>query len=391
MRGPLELLTTPSSADFTAADEIALAFAEALKNRTFSCAAMVIGTADRALFLHCWGAAQWGGSPIDETTWFDLASLTKPLVTTLLCANAVERRLFSLDDSLGRFFPNGLVPSDKKAITIRQLLAHCSGLPPYLPFYKELIRLPFPARQTALLDWIVTTPLLASPGKTTAYSDLGFIVLGKILQTVQQDSLDKLAHRFIFAPLSIDAPAFFKFEPVSDPTIPPDLPHANDFHVAATEHCPWRQRLLMGEVHDENAYCLGGVAAHAGLFGTAAGVYHLLAHLFRSYRDKPADALLSSDVLKTFWRRQEIDRQSTWALGFDTPSAVNSNAGRFFSANTIGHLGFTGTSFWMDLDQEVMVILLTNRVHPTRSNEKIREFRPLIHNLAMKAYYELSK
>ena len=384
-------MTSHSSADFAAREEIERAFAEGLKNRTFSGAVLLIGTADRILFHRCWGTTQWGGSPVDKATRFDLASLTKPLVTALLCAVAVERRWFTLDDVLGSFFAHDLVPSDKQSITVRQLLAHCSGLPAYLPFYRELIRQPFVARELELLSRILRTPLLASPGTTTVYSDLGFVVLGAILQSVLQGPLDQLAQQFIFQPLAISELEFLPFAPSSDPTLPPDLPQRQDFHFAATELCPWRRRLLLGEVHDENAYCLGGVAAHSGLFGTAAGVYQLLAHLLAAYQKQSASPLVSSDLLETIWRRQEIDGHSTWALGFDTPSAVNSTAGRFFSAGSVGHLGFTGTSFWMDLEQDVIVVLLTNRVHPTRHNESLREFRPLVHNLAMKAYYESCK
>lgn len=359
--------------------------------RTFSGAVLLIGSADRILFQRCWGATQWGGPPVELATRFDLASLTKPLVTTLLCAVAVERRWISLDDSLGSFFANDFVPLDKRTITVRQLLAHGSGLPAYLPFYRELIRQPLAAREPELLSWVLRTPLLAGPGRTSVYSDLGFILLGAILQTVLQGPLDQLARQFIFQPLPINELGFLPFAPSSDPTLPPELPHRQDFQFAATELCPWRRRLLLGEVHDENAYCLGGVAGHSGLFGTAAGVYRLLAHLLAAYQKKSASPLVSSDLLQTLWRRQKIDGHSTWTLGFDTPSAVNSTAGRLFSAASVGHLGFTGTSFWMDLEQDVIVVLLTNRVHPTRENERMREFRPLLHDLAMKAYYDLFK
>lgn len=367
------------------------AFAEGLKTQTFSGAVLLIGSADRILFQRCWGTTQWGGSPVELATRFDLASLTKPLITALLCAVAVERRWISLEDALGSFFAHDCVPSDKQSITIRQLLAHGSGLPAYRPFYQELIRQPLAGRGSELLSRVLHTPLLAVPGRTTVYSDLGFIVLGAILQTVLQGPLDQLARQFIFQPLAITELGFLPFAPASDPTVPPDLPHQQQFSYAATELCPWRRRLLLGEVHDENAYCLGGVAGHSGLFGTAAGVYQLLAHLLAAYQKQSAGPLVSSDLLQTFWRRQKIDGHSTWTLGFDTPSAVNSTAGRLFSASSVGHLGFTGTSFWMDLEQDVIVVLLTNRVHPTRENERMREFRPLLHDLAMKAYYDLFK
>jgi CubicO group peptidase (beta-lactamase class C family) len=163
------------------------------------------------------------------------------------------------------------------------------------------------------------------------------------------------------------------------------FPGLNALHssapFAATEQCPWRNRLVIGQVHDENAYVVGGVEGHAGLFGSAAAVHKLLLELLSVFHGKSVHRLFQTELVRLFFRRLPgTDR----ALGFDIPSDENSSAGGYFSVNTVGHLGFTGTSFWMDLDRSIIVILLTNRVHPNRDNEAIKVFRPTLHNEVMK-------
>jgi CubicO group peptidase (beta-lactamase class C family) len=149
---------------------------------------------------------------------------------------------------------------------------------------------------------------------------------------------------------------------------------------AATEDCLWRKKVMRGYVHDENAYVLGGYSGHAGLFGTAEEVY-VLADLLRGHFLGQRADYLKPETVKTFFSRQDIVNGSTWALGWDTPSAQHSSSGRYFSTNSVGHLGFTGTSVWMDLEKDIIVVFLTNRIHPTRNNEKIKTFRPEIHDL----------
>lgn len=156
---------------------------------------------------------------------------------------------------------------------------------------------------------------------------------------------------------------------------------------AATEVCPWRKRLLVGEVSDENAWALGGVAGHAGLFGTARGVFAFVSHLRDIYTKECRKSFVSPEILQLFWTRAGLPEDSTWALGYDTPSPVGSSAGRYFSQKSVGHLGFTGTSFWFDLQRDRIVVLLSNRVHPTRENEAFKKFRPVVHDLVMEAVY----
>ncbi|KPK19544.1 MAG: hypothetical protein AMK69_24210, partial [Nitrospira bacterium SG8_3] len=151
---------------------------------------------------------------------------------------------------------------------------------------------------------------------------------------------------------------------------------------AATQDCPWRKRVIQGEVDDENAWALGGYSGHAGLFGPAEEV-HVIVNLLREHYLGMRDDYLKPETVRTFFTRQDMVEGSDWCLGWDSRAEENSSAGRYFSRNSVGHTGFTGTSVWMDLDRDIVVVLLTNRVHPARENEKIKTFRPVLHDLIM--------
>jgi len=317
---------------------------------------------------------------------------------------------FRLEDTLDRFWASN-VSREKTAITIRHLLSHSSGLPAYKPFYSALLKIPAPQRRTMLLRWILETPLLHPPGKAAVYSDLGYILLGILLETVWEQSLDRLLERMLRSFRSgtpwtreangsessaeelspADEVAFAPLQVFPDPELPPVRMGKKRLSYAATEHCPWRRRLLEGEVHDENAYCLGGIAAHAGLFGTPRNVRTVLDFLWKARSTAPAHIPWLRDVVGEFWERQRWVPQSTWALGFDTPTPGQSSAGSRFSHLSVGHLGYTGTSFWLDPDRELLVVLLSNRVYPSRQNDKIRAFRPKLHDLAVDVYEELQR
>ena len=361
-----------------------------MEARTFSGASLLVATPDSVAIEMLFGLQKTGGKPVGPDTWFDLASLTKPLVTASLCLLAVSDAMFALDTSIGQFLPAACCPSDKREITIGQLLGHCSGLPAYKPWYCDLIRLPPGRRSAALLAGILQTPLLSTPGRVSFYSDLGFLLLGMLLERVLGAPLDQLASRFLFRPHGQDQLGFMRLETSCDPTIPPENPDARGLEFAATEECPWRRRLLEGEVHDEHAFCLDGVAGHAGLFGTARGVLRVLSSLWQTYRGTGSGGPKQQQILKFFWTRQDQVRGGTWALGFDTPSSTGSSSGIHFSKSSVGHLGFTGTSFWLDMERDVLIILLTNRVHPTRDHERMKAFRPLVHNLVMEALNDLT-
>lgn len=310
------------------------------------------------------------GERVTADTVFDLASLTKPLATALAALLLLQKGALSMEETAGNFLPP-LSGTDKALVTIRELLTHTGGLPDYRPYFKHLWRLPEDQRRDALIEWVAREPLTAPIGSRTIYSDLGFFLLQRVIESAAGMALDR----------------FFR-ESVARPLGCPDLFFSNDrremarHRIAATEFCPWRERLIRGEVHDENAYCLGGVGGHAGLFGTAAAVERLLLELLAAWHGRGEAGVFDPDVVKRFLKRP---RSGGRALGFDVPGPGPSSSGRYFSFQTVGHLGFTGTSFWMDLERQILVVFLTNRVHPTRDNEKIRAFRPCLHDAVQSA------
>ncbi len=357
-------------------------FNAAVARGVFPGASLLIASNGVPHFERTWGRVELGGTAVNPSTRFDLASLTKPLVTAPLCMAAIAQGLIDLDDPLTRFFPPGSVPPDKQDITVKQLLSHSSGLAPYKPFYNELIKIPAESRRKALSAMILQTPLEAPPGKTANYSDLGFMVLGHILEMRMGGMLNQLANSILFAPQGINELHFCPILP--EGALEEIIPRTGEY-FAATQVCPWRKRLLFGEVDDENSWTLSGVAGHAGLFGTARGIFSLLSFLWNIYEGNITNKLLPGELVRLFWTRVGVPENSDWCLGYDTPSRKSSSAGRHFSRDTIGHLGFTGVSFWLDLQRGILVILLTNRVHPTRDNDEIRQFRPVLHDIIMEA------
>ncbi len=313
-----------------------------------------------------------GGSAIDHATLFDLASLTKPLATTLLILTLVEEKRIGADDPISHFFKG--VPADKKGITLRHLLAHGSGLAAHQPYYQRLNDLPLADRKGDLLRTILAEPLQYRTGSRAVYSDLGFLLLGMVVEEVAGQGLDILFQERIARPLGIGQGLFYNHTAAPRPG-----------SYAATEFCPWRGRVLQGEVSDENCFALGGVAGHAGLFGTLGATLTLVTAIHDLWQGEESPLAISAKNLQQFLIRQPIPASSTWALGFDTPSASGSTSGRFFSPTSVGHLGFTGTSFWIEPVKNALVVLLTNRVHPSRENHGIKTFRPAIHDAVMEA------
>lgn len=362
-------------------------FQDALEKRYFSGAGISISRGDSFLFTGEWGHCRWGGESIGPETRFDLASLTKPLVTVPLVMTAVAKGMLKLEDTISRFFPT---PPDKRDVTIRHLLSHSSGLAPYRQFFYDLADIPFTQRREAIISMILADPMEFIPGEKASYSDLGYILLGALLEDMFGAALDRLACEMLFSPIRVNELHFCPILP-GPPEYPPGMltNPTKEIKYAAAELCPWRKRLLVGEVSDENAWVLGGIAGHAGLFGTVRGVSEMVRFLRDIYKDKIKDALPPREVVRLFWTRTAHPGNSTWALGFDTPSPVDSSAGRYFSRNSVGHLGFTGTSFWLDLDRDILVVLLTNRVHPTRENNAFKKFRPVIHDRVMEIFNEI--
>lgn len=380
--------------------ELSSLFAHAIGEGVFSGASLVVGVDGRKVLEGTWGTTSFHepSAPVGFQTLFDLASLTKPVATATLFMIFHETREIALEDPLPRFFPRTLVPADKRTLTLEALLSHRSGLPAYRPYYKDLVRIPFNRRRETLLGWILQEPLNHRPGKKRIYSDLGYLLLGWILEEISGSPLDRLFREKIALPLETGL-AYRPGEIVKDRREPTGPEIAS---VAATERCPWRGRTLQGEVHDENAYCLGGVAGHAGLFGSADHVWRWVQALwigskipesgFTSNVRASAEATastkslyISAETIRFFWKPRCDGAGEAWSLGFDHPSGETPAAGRFFSPESVGHLGFTGTSFWLDPTTGIAIILLTNRVHPSRNDERIRAFRPVVHDTVMRA------
>jgi len=215
-------------------------------------------------------------------------------------------------------------------------------------------------------------------GVQCLYSDLGFIVLGCAVERASGLSLDEYFSQAIARPLGVNTLFFTRTgEAASQSRL-----SRPDVIIAPTEWDGWRQRILKGEVHDENAAAMGGVAGHAGLFGAAESVLAVSGAWLAGYHGDRS--ILDRQLVQEFTTKQSHPQQSSWALGWDTPTTPSSS-GTHFSSNSFGHLGFTGTSLWIDPLRKLEVVLLTNRVHPNRGNDSIRVFRPLIHDLAYEA------
>jgi len=342
---------------------------QALSENVFPGAVLLVSKDNAILFYHAYGYSNLiTQSVTDRNTIYDLASLTKPLATTLAIMALIQKGKLYLNQPIGSILPP-FCHTEKETITIRHLLCHNSGLPDYRPYYSKLSTLPPEKRKTALNGYLVEEPLLNPIGKKVVYSDLGFMILRWLVETVSNQPLDHLASQEIYHPLGIWDLFFAGSKSSTDRQ-----------RIAATERCLWRNLVLQGQVHDENAWVMGGVEGHAGLFGTAIEINKLLWSLMNVYYGGPSVLFFEKELLKVFFKKQvDSDR----ALGFDMPSGPNASCGHYFSDHSVGHLGFTGTSFWMDLDQSIVVILLTNRIHLSRDNIKIREFRPLLHNVIM--------
>jgi CubicO group peptidase (beta-lactamase class C family) len=297
----------------------------------------------------------------------------------------VNEKKLCLDDRVTQVFPTFGV-FGKQAVTFRHLLNHSSGLPDWEPYYEDVLKsekegkLNFVASRAAkqyVFAQIHREKPVSPAGLKGLYSDLGFMVLGEIVEAISDSTLDHFCQDRIFEPLGLKSTFFVDLTRSRSQRL-----QAIEEMIAPTENCPWRKKILCGEVHDDNAYAVGGVAGHAGLFSSVRDIHQLLACLNGCRRGE--NTFLPQALIQEFLSKDESVKNSTYALGWDTPSENGSSSGKYFSPHSVGHLGFTGTSIWWDLEKNCHVVLLSNRVHPTRKNEKIREFRPYIHDLIMK-------
>ena len=349
-----------ASFDFASAESV---LSQAVNEMAFPAAVAEVGSHDTVFWEGAFGKL---GNVLERhaspQTIFDLASLTKVIVTTTLAMRAIDIGRLSLSDKLSSYLPHwkGI---ERELVTIEDLLSHSSGLTAYLPFFRD-------HRTREEFEFSISSlPLEYVPRTRSLYSDLGFILLGFILKDVDREhcSLDRQFQMLVqghdWAELCFCPPLVFRDR------------------TAATEFDSWRGRIAHGEVHDENAWALGGVAGHAGLFGTARGVGNFAQQILRSFRGD--ERLVSQSTLGHFARRTSTPKSSR-ALGWDT-MLPTSSCGRRMSSVSIGHTGFTGTSLWIDPVADIYAVLLTNRVNPSRQNDSILEIRPRFHDAIMEA------
>jgi len=329
-------------------EAVARIIERALGSRAFPAATIEVGRRESVLWRAPFGTLTYEADApaVTDDTVFDLASLTKVIATATMAMRAVDAGRLSLDARVADFLP-GWRGADRDAVTIADLLEHASGLTAYLPFFRDH------EGRAEFERAICTLPLEYTPRTQSLYSDLGFMLLGFILEDLGFP-LDK--------------------SQVEDPVFNP--PKSWRERTAPTELDLWRGRLLQGEVHDENTWALGGIAGHAGLFGTARGVGAFAQHVLDGSLARP-------ETLARFVQKSSVPGSSR-ALAWDT-MLPTSSCGTLMSPRAIGHTGFTGTSLWIDPVQDLYVVLLTNRVHPTRENNAIQPVRRAVHDAAVRS------
>jgi CubicO group peptidase (beta-lactamase class C family) len=335
---------------------------EAVAARACPAVVVEVGTATTPLWAEAFGTLTYGpgATQAADDTIFDLASLTKVLATTPVVMQMVERGELGLDDPVSRHVRNWR-GADRADVTIRDLLAHCSGLPAYLPLYLR------ERGERAFLETIARLPLAYAPRTEGRYSDLDMILLGIIVggaARIPERLASLLTQMGVVDPLQYRPPPVWLGR------------------TAPTAFDPWRGRLLIGEVDDANAWALGGVAGHAGLFGTAAAVGASARHLLQVLDGRTG--AVRRDTLEEFTRCRNDIPGSSHALGWDTMRPTSS-CGRKISRRAFGHTGFTGTSLWIDPDRGAYVVLLSNRVHPNPLNTAFAAVRPALHDAVMDA------
>jgi len=357
---PLPLFHSGQREQFAQARSI---LEQAVANRAFPAAAYGVLYRGKVIALDSVGRFTYdnGAETVLPETVFDLASVTKVLATTSMAMLLYDRGILDLETPLGEILPAFVIGRDpgsgKERVTLRMLLAHSSGLPAYARLFEQH------TSANGLLRACLQMPLEASPGMRVEYSDIGFILLGKALEVLAGDYLARYCEREIFAPLGITN-TFFCPPPQMRPQIPPTV---ND-----TE---FRKRIIQGEVHDEHAYVLGGYAGHAGLFANVFDVLTFAGCILSEGLTADGHRLFRPETVRLFATRQNPLR----ALGWDTPTPPSSS-GKYFSPSSIGHLGYVGTSLWIDPERQLAVVLLTNRTWPDRSNKAIQQVRPTFHD-----------
>lgn len=333
-----------------------------ISTKTFPCACIEIGRTKETLWRGAFGHLTYDpkASAVDHHTIFDLASLTKVIGTTTLAMCHINTGRWTLSDRVNQHL-SSWSGADRELVTIADLLAHTSGLQAYLPLFQEQVE------RDAFKEKISRLPLEYTPRTMSVYSDLGFILLGFLLEDLAKEPLDQ-QFRNMTESCGIDDLQYLP-------------PNSWKIRTAPTGENPLRGRCLVGEVHDDNGWALGGVAGHTGLFGSAPAVGRFARIILSDLRG--SDILASSTTLQVFTRRTSVPYSSR-ALGWDT-MLPTSSCGHSFSKSAIGHTGFTGTSLWIDPELDLYIVCLTNRVHHPVDSNAMQKFRPALHDTAVRA------
>jgi serine-type D-Ala-D-Ala carboxypeptidase len=337
---------------------------EAIARPAFPAASIAVTSRGKLVALNAFGRFTYEHSSpaVTVATVFDLASVSKVVATTTMAMILYERGLIDLEAPVASIVPE-FAGTDRRRgeVTVRMLLAHSSGLPAYEKLFLKA------TSRDELLAAAFATPLATDPGAIAEYSDIGFMILAVALERVADEGLDRFCQREIFGPLGMTHTAF-------------DPPAAGRASIPPTaEDRSFRNRIIQGEVQDENASVLGGVAGHAGLFATTEDLA-TFAHVLL----QGGAPLVRPETLALFTRRETVPAGTSRALGWDTPSAP-SQSGKYFSARSFGHLGYTGTSLWIDPERELSITLLTNRTWPACDNKAIKDVRPAFHDAVVEA------
>jgi serine-type D-Ala-D-Ala carboxypeptidase len=343
---------------------------EGVKRRAFPGAAFAVHHNQETVLQGAVGRFTYDEGPEDVTlsTVYDLASVTKVVATTAMAMLLNQQGKLELNRPIVKLLPEfRAADARREQVTVEMLLAHSSGLPAYVKLFQQA------QLRATLLELCFQVPLEVSPGTRAEYSDIGFIILGELLQRVARESLDTFCARAIFGPLNMKSTRFCPAAQLRD-SIPPTR-NDQDF----------RHRVIQGEVHDENASVMGGIAGHAGAFGNTADLMKFSACMLDQ-----GPRVFAPDTIELFTSRQASPAGTSRALGWDTPAAP-SQSGKHFSRHSFGHLGYTGTSLWIDRERGIGIALLTNRTWPDNQSKLIKQIRPQFHDAIMEEVLKISR
>lgn len=365
----------------------------AIDDGVFPGAVLLAGRNGQELYKRALGV-KWLKGPniplnneVSPDTVFDVASLTCSVVTSTLIMMLVQQGRVKLNDRVSRFF-DGFSVFGKSPITIAHLLAHTSGLPTWMPYFEDILRANSSTHigmitSRGARDYVLTSikrsPLKFEPGTRQLYSDLGLVTLGLLIEFLTGLSLERAAIQYVFQPFALKNTSFIDLSRIKRRGIHPvkDL-------IAPTEECSWRKRIICGEVHDDNAWAMGGIAGHSGLFSNASDLFSFASQLLLAYRGQ--STVLGQEILHSFWHAFERGPEDDlWQYGWETAGKENGMVEAGLSKLAVGMCGFTGCSLWIEPRDGLIIVLMTNRVHPSRSNRKMRSFRPALHEAILEA------